>query len=231
MRQKAPAENYEGQLTMSLFQTYEQELEELRTLYEERKEAGDFKACLTIKEKQLELQEKYLGSTKGEPPESFKTQRAVVAFLQGQGYKTNKSTLSLHVEDRKLIPAEDGEFKLDAVLAYAEEHLTNMPEQAKPSRQDDNVKEKKRIDMEMARLDLAERQGTLVDAKEVKAMLADMLVTFRTRVLLLPRKLSHQLAEIDEPHKVEETLKEELRGCLICLSEYKIGEETVKHEE
>ena len=207
---------------MQLQSRYDNEIADLHKMYEERYASSDFKTCLDIKVKIAKLDAIYFGKDSEQTPVSFKTQQAVVKYLMSQGYKINDSTLSYHISKDRLIAAADGAYKLEAVLAYAEENLTNMPEQAKSGRTDDTTKRKKEYELEMARLDLMERQGKLVNADDMSSEIRNMLVTFRTRVLQLPRKLSHHLADVDEPYRVEEILDQELRGCLICLSDYKV---------
>lgn len=155
-------------------------------------------------------------------PESFTTQQAVVKYLVDQGWKSNDSTLSLHIQQRKLIPAPDGTFTLESVMAYAADNLVNNPLRSEKNEADDvNQKIKaEELRRQKYKNDLAE--GLLVNSDDVKRELENMLVSFRSRILLIPRKLSAQISQMSDIHKVEELLNRELRDTLTTLSQYHI---------
>ena len=154
-------------------------------------------------------------------PDSFPTQKAAVAYLVGSGWKANDSTFCLHVKQRKLVPDPDGTFSRSAVDSYALEHLVNNPERAEKNTSDDLILESKQLENRRLRMKVEQQEGSLVNSDDVKRELENMLVSFRSRVLIIPRKLSSQLAQMDSRDQVEELLTRELRDCLTTLAQYK----------
>ena len=196
---------------------------DLIALYEDRIEAKDFKTALGIKLKIAQMDAIYLGkpAKEAEPlPYRFATQQAVVNYLVDQGWKSNDSTLSLHVQQRKLIPQADGTYSVGDVESYAIANLVNNPLRAEKTDSDALTMEAKQLENRRLRMKVEHQEGSLINSDEVKRELENMLITFRSRILLIPRKLSSQLAMMDDQHKVEEMLTRELRDTLTTLSQY-----------
>lgn len=198
---------------------------DLISLYKDRIEAKDFKTALGIKLKIAQLDAIYLGKPVTEPeaaPDSFSTQQAVVKYLVDQGWKSNDSTLSLHIQQRKLIPQADGTFALADIDSYAITNLVNNPNRAEKTSTDELSLEAKQLENRRLRMKVEQAEGTLVNSDDVKRELENMLVSFRARVLIIPRKLSSQLSQMTDQNKVEEILTRELRDTLSTLSQYHI---------
>jgi hypothetical protein len=198
---------------------------DLIDLYKERIADKDFKTALGIKLKIAQLDAIYLGKPVAEPeaaPDSFATQQAVVKYLTDQGWKANDSTLSLHVQQRKLVPQTDGTFALADIDSYAIANLVNNPNRAEKTSSDELTLEAKQLENRRLRMKVEQAEGTLVNSDDVKRELENMLVSFRARVLIIPRKLSSQLAQMTDQNKVEEILTRELRDTLSTLSQYHI---------
>ncbi len=198
---------------------------DLISLYKERIEAKDFKTALGIKLKIAQLDAIYLGKpvTEAETePDSFATQQGVVKYLVDQGWKSNDSTLSLHIQQRKLVPQADGTFALGDIDSYAIANLVNNPNRAEKTSSDELTLEAKQLENRRLRMKVEQAEGTLVNSDDVKRELENMLVSFRARVMIIPRKLSSQLAQMTDQNKVEEILTRELRDTLSTLSQYHI---------
>jgi len=198
---------------------------DLITLYEERIAAKDFKTALGIKLKLAQLDAIYLGKPVPDPelpPDSFATQQGVVRYLVDQGWKANDSTLSLHVQQRKLLAGPDGTFALGDIESYALANLVNNPLRAEKTTSDELTLEAKQLENRRLRMKVEQAEGLLINSDEVKRELENMLVSFRSRILLIPRKLSSQMAQMTDQHKVEEVLTRELRDTLSTLSQYHI---------
>lgn len=73
---------------------------------------------------------------------------------------------------------------------------------------------------EMAELKLAKLKNQLHDAADVEAVMANMLVTFRSRMLSLPDKVSPKLLAMDNLSEISETIRDEIMDALTELSEY-----------
>jgi hypothetical protein len=205
---------------------------ELIAEYQTAKSAGNQKLAMSILLQIGKLDAITQGNTP-EPvpvPELFATQQAIVKHLVEQGWKSNDSTLSLHIQQRKLIPLADGTFSLADVEAYAAANLINNPQRSEETSTDKLSLEAKQLENRRLRMKVEQQEGLLVNSEDVKRELENMLVTFRSRVLLIPRKLSSQLAMMTDQHKVEEVLTRELRDCLSTLSQYHISSQEVSPE-
>lgn len=198
---------------------------DLVALYNERLAAGDHKTALGIKMKIAELDMIYLGKAPAETeptPDTFATQQAVVRYLVDQGWKANDSTLSLHVQQRKLIPQGDGTFALADIDSYAAANLINNPERAERNSSDEISQKLKDEELRRLKNKNDKEEGILINSDDVKRELENMLVSFRSRILIIPRKLSSQLAQMGEQHKIEALLTRELRDILTTLSQYQL---------
>lgn len=72
----------------------------------------------------------------------------------------------------------------------------------------------------MARLELAEMEGRLHDAADVKKIMTDIIVALRSRILGIPAKLATTLALQNDPVITAETLRVELGDALTELAGY-----------
>lgn len=197
---------------------------ELATEYQAAKAANNQKLALNILSRIMKEDKpntRPSGREPGPPPDSFSTQKAAVAYLVGNGWKANDSTFCLHIKQRKLVPDPDGSFARSAVDSYALEHLVNNPQRAEKDTSDDLILESKQLENRRLRMKVEQQEGILVNSDDVKRELENMFVTFRSRVLIMPRKLSSQLAQMDDRDQVEELLTRELRDCLSTLTQYK----------
>ena len=193
---------------------------DLLALYDDRIAAKDFKTAISIKVALAKL-----SVTPAPEPEqtatSFATQQAVVKYLVAGGWKSNDSTLSLHIQQRKLLPGADGLFTREAVESYAAANLINNPHRSEKTGSDDTAQAIKEEELRRQKNRNDKEEGTLVNADEVKFAVENMLISFRSRVLLIPRKLSSQLAQMTDQHQIEAMLNRELRDTLTTLSQYR----------
>lgn len=72
----------------------------------------------------------------------------------------------------------------------------------------------------MAKLELAEMEGRLHDAADVKKIMTDVIVALRSRILGLPSKLATQLADLNDPTSVASVLRDGLGDTLTELAGY-----------
>lgn len=79
---------------------------------------------------------------------------------------------------------------------------------------------KEHYQAEMARLDYETRCGTLMDAADVRAAVANAATTLRTRLELLPDQLAPQLAAQPDEATVRATLANEIESLLLDLTSH-----------
>lgn len=156
-------------------------------------------------------------------PERFFHQNDIVAYLTQQGWSSNKSTLSRNIQERKLVCQADGSYTRDDVDLYAREYLVNKPDRSEKNTTDELILESKQLENRRLRLKVEQQEGILVNADDVTRALENMLVSFRARVLMIPRKLSGQLSQINDAHKIEQVLTRDMRDCLSVLSQYRVN--------
>jgi hypothetical protein len=196
---------------------------ELVTEYQAAKASGNQKLAMGLLLQIGKLDALKVTTPDPDPaPDCFATQQAVVRYLVEQGWKSNDSTLSLHVQQRKLIPQADGTFALEDIDSYANANLVNNPQRAEKTTSDELTLEAKQLENRRLRMKVEQQEGILVNSDDVKRELENMLVSFRSRILLIPRKLSGQMAQMGDARKVEEVLTRELRDTLTTLSQYHI---------
>lgn len=113
-----------------------------------------------------------------------------------------------------------GKYRLgEAIQAYIL-HATGGKEDDKKPRFIDEKTEHERIKKEKAALELAVMKGELHRAEDVRAEMADMLTSFRSRILGIPTKLGPQLLNISELADVTSILTKEMRSALTTLADY-----------
>lgn len=197
---------------------------ELVTEYQAAKTAGNHKLAMSVLLQIGKFDAQNTTAPHPEPqpqPDIFATQQAVVKYLVDGGWKSNDSTLSLHVQQRKLLPGADGLYTREAVESYAAANLVNNPQRSEKTNSDDTAQAIKEEELRRQKNRNDKEEGTLVNADEVKFAVENMLISFRSRVLLIPRKLSSQLAQMTDQHQVEAMLNRELRDTLTTLSQYR----------
>ncbi|AJK27725.1 hypothetical protein ABNB59_19620 [Paenibacillus larvae] len=106
----------------------------------------------------------------------------------------------------------------EAVQAYIK-HVEGESGNGKISYRDEKA-EHERIKKEKAALELAVMKGELHRAEDVRAEMADMLTSFRSRILGIPTKLGPQLLNISELADVTGILTKEMRSALTTLADY-----------
>ncbi|AQT84163.1 hypothetical protein ERICIV_03439 [Paenibacillus larvae subsp. larvae] len=113
-----------------------------------------------------------------------------------------------------------GKYRLgEAIQAYIL-HAAGGKEDDKKPRFIDEKTEHERIKKEKAALELAVMKGELHRAEDVRAEMADMLTSFRSRILGIPTKLGPQLLNISELADVTSILTKEMRSALTALADY-----------
>jgi phage terminase Nu1 subunit (DNA packaging protein) len=139
--------------------------------------------------------------------------------------------------EKVLIQSKKGKYLLaDAVQAYILHVSGGAKEDGKPTFTDHKT-EHERIKAEKAALELAEMQGNMHSSDDVKAIMGDIIITAKTKLLAIPQRVSLKLDK--EPSTViEKTLTREIAGALAGLTEYspslfsgKVGEEDGSEED
>lgn len=129
---------------------------------------------------------------------TFKNQAAVVAFLQGEGWKIQKSALNNHVKGGKLRPRPDGHFDETAVLRYAQKHLKRADGTGSESLE---ALQEKKVRAEIARAEVQaakmQLQQDILEGKFIKR--ADHERDLAARARLLKSSLINWVREyVDE---------------------------------
>lgn len=196
---------------------------ELIAEYQAAKAAGNQKLAMSILLNIGKIDNAKNGAAEPEAPPlplTLESPAAVYAYLVQQGWKISERSVYNHVEGRKLVPQADGSFSVIDVDAYAVANLVNNPLRAEKTSSDELSLEAKQLENRRLRMKVEQQEGSLINSDEVKRELENMLVTFRSRILLIPRKLSSQIAMMTDQHKVEEVLSRELRDTLTTLSQF-----------
>ncbi|QGQ97072.1 hypothetical protein EHS13_20355 [Paenibacillus psychroresistens] len=122
--------------------------------------------------------------------------------------------------DRILFQVGRGKYILvDAVQAYILYASGGKEEDNKP-RLVDHKTEHERIKTEKASLELAVMRGELHAAADVEAVMNDMLISLRSRLLGLPNKMGPKILNNSSLPSVIDILTEEIRTCLTTLADY-----------
>lgn len=108
----------------------------------------------------------------------------------------------------------------DAMQAYIEHASGGKEEDNRPRLRDEQA-ELTRIRKEDAMLDLAVKRGELHKADDVRSVVTDMLLNFRSRIMALPTMIAPKVAYLKEIPKIAAVLDEELRIALTTLADYK----------
>ncbi|AIQ73908.1 hypothetical protein PODO_12020 [Paenibacillus odorifer] len=106
----------------------------------------------------------------------------------------------------------------EAVQAYILHVSGGAKDDGKPTYTDHKT-EHERIKSEKAALELAELQGNMHTSDDVKAIMGNMIITAKTKLLAIPTRISPQLD--GEPTAViEKALEREISSVLKGLTEY-----------
>lgn len=123
--------------------------------------------------------------------------------------------------DKALIQVGRGKYLLaDAVQAYIDHAAGGKEVDNRPNLRDEQA-ELTRIKKEDAMLDLAVKRGELHRAEDVRAVVTDMLLNFRSRMMALPTKIGPKVAYLKEIPAINAVLEEEIRIALTTLADYK----------
>lgn len=122
-----------------------------------------------------------------------------------------------------IIPkSENGKFNVaDCTRRYCE-YLRSGSTETKVDSQKELIQKKtdyEDVRHQIASLRLAKMKNQVHDAADVERVITGMLVTFRTKILAIPAKLSLQLANKDKGY-INAVLTNELREALTELSGY-----------
>lgn len=78
---------------------------------------------------------------------------------------------------------------------------------------------KEHYQAELARLEFEKQCGTLMDAAEVRAVIADAATMLRTQLELLPGKLAHRVFSEPDEAAAEAAMADEIQAALTSLAE------------
>lgn len=113
-------------------------------------------------------------------------------------------------QSKGIIPKSES---LQVVISAIVVHLKKQVEEAKnkETKEDELYLEKVRLTRAQAdkvELEIAEREGELVDGRETVLAWSSYILACRSRLLGMPTKLAHELAGVTVPTLVEQILKE-----------------------
>lgn len=106
----------------------------------------------------------------------------------------------------------------DAVKSYIEHASGGKEDNGKP-RYVDARTEHELIKKEKAELELRGLKGQLHEAKDVRLIMNDMIITAKSRLQAIPSRISMQLAN-ESAAVIEETISKEIFEALKILSDY-----------
>lgn len=109
----------------------------------------------------------------------------------------------------------------EAIQAYIE-HVTGGSKGDGKLTYTDHKTEHERIKSQKAALELAEKQGNLHSTDDIRAVMGEMIITAKTKLLAIPPRVSLKLDK--EPSTVvEQVLNQEITAALAGLTEYNPG--------
>lgn len=155
----------------------------------------------------------------GASADRFDNLHAVLAYLQGDGWKIKKSNLYAHRKHGKIFPDTDGTFARAAVDRYARTFLKKIETGKRVTEASDELQreilaQRKRLnDLEIRD---RERLAAIEDKKYVPVQVhMDAAFTMyrhtRDAMMNIPDRISEILAAETDPAKVRETLINEIR--------------------
>lgn len=141
------------------------------------------------------------------------------AFARELG--VSKSYVSALSNAGRLVLTPDGLVDVAASKQRIQATAGAPERMAEPAPMFQDARDKKEhYQAEMARLDYETRCGTLMDAADVRAAVANAATTLRTRLELLPDQLAPQLAAQPDEATVRATLANEIESLLLDLASH-----------
>lgn len=158
----------------------------------------------------------------GASADSFDNLFAVLAYLQGAGWKIGKSNLYQHRKDGKIIPNEDGVFTRAAVDKYARTFLRQVATGKRITEASDDLQRKilsQQTKINELKIKREERRNAIEEKKyvSVQVVLDSAFTMFRhTRDAMqnIPDRIAEIVAAETDPVKVREILTTEIRQSL-----------------
>lgn len=117
----------------------------------------------------------------------------------------------------------------DAVQAYIDHVQGGKPDNSKP-RYVDARTEHELIKKEKAELELRALKGQLHEAKDVRMIMSDMIITAKSKLQSISSRISIQL-ENESATVIEETISKEISEVLKTLTEYSPDKFIKSHED
>ncbi len=139
----------------------------------------------------------------------------------GEAFGVSRRRVHQLVNEGVIKKGENGKFTAENIRQYCE-YLRSGTTETKADTQAEYWQEKtahERSRQAIAAIKLAKMRNQVHEAADVERVLTGMLVTFRTKVLAIPAKLSLQLANKDKSY-INSVLTNELREALTELSGY-----------
>jgi hypothetical protein len=129
--------------------------------------------------------------------------------------------------NRRILPkTQDMSTAIQAILAYKDQQIEELRERR--SGNNDELTEEKirftRAQADKLKLEIQEREGQLVNAREVVMTWSGYIFACRSRLLSLPSKLAYEIAGISEPALCQALMAEAVDEALAELG----GEEFVE---
>jgi hypothetical protein len=121
--------------------------------------------------------------------------------------------------DGVLKQCKRGRYILGGNLQAYIEYVQGGKEDSKKPRYVDAKTEHELIKKEKAELELRALKGELHEAKDVKAVMSDMILTFKSKMQSIPPRLGPQL-DGEPAKKIESTLHKEISEALRSLVDY-----------
>lgn len=162
----------------------------------------------------------------------FKNVARVHAYLQENGWDISDRGVRDHVKLNKLRSEPTGGFTKKAVDAYAKAHLSSTDTSKKVPKKADNAYIDKAISeareskakASLREIELAEREGKILDREETIREIQALLVSIRSRLLQLENTWSPEFAAMTDQILIKERIAADHRHVLSELSNYVPGE-------
>lgn len=87
-----------------------------------------------------------------------------------------------------------------------------------------------KIQSEKAEIELKELEGKLINSDIIEIIWKDQIISFRSKLLSLPNKISLQLSKITSAKKIKSLISDNIHNILEELSDYKTPINTIKKE-
>lgn len=130
-----------------------------------------------------------------------------------------KQWISQLTRDGVLTQVSRGKYNLaESVQAYIR-HVTGVAEEGKVSYNDEKAQHEQ-IKKEIAQLELEEKRKNLHTTEDILEAWGELLVNFRTMIMVLPSQLSTQLSYTTDAKQIRILLEERFTRALLELSKY-----------